>query len=112
MTSLTNADYKSILDYYKIPISETMTNDDIMDKAEKILASKLCKCIKKVDKKNKSESRAISLCRNAVIQKKGYEIFRFSCKNKPKLIPKNNTKIKIVKRKFNKSKRISRKKRT
>lgn len=109
MTSLTNADYKMILNFYKVPISETMTKEDIMDKAEKILASKLCKCIKKVDKKNKSEARVIALCRNAVIQKKGYDIFRFSCKNKPKLLPKNNTKIKLVKRKINKGKR-SRKK--
>lgn len=111
MGSLTNADYTSILNYYKIPISKNMTKEDIKNEAEKILASKLCKCIKKVDKKGKSESRAISLCRNAVIQKKGYEIFRFSCKNKPKLIPKNNTKIKLVKRKYSGKKRFSRKKR-
>lgn len=112
MNSLTNADYTSILNYYKIPISETMTNEDIQNEAEKILASKLCKCIKKVDKKGKSESTSISICRNAVIQKKGYDIFRFTCKNKPKLIPKNNTKIKIIKRKINYKKRLSRKKRS
>lgn len=111
MGSLTNSDYRSILKYYKIPISENMTKKEIENKADNILASKLCKCIKKVDKKGKSESRSISLCRNAVIHKKGYNIFRFSCKNKPKLIPKNNTKIKIIKRKYNDKKRFSRKKR-
>lgn len=115
MNSLTNSDYASILNYYKIPITSYMTNDNIKNKAENILASKLCKCIKKVDKKtdrkNKSESRAIAICRNAVIEKKGYEIYRFSCKNKPKLISKNNTKSKIVKRKYSGNKRLSRKKR-
>jgi len=108
MNYLTNEDYISILNYYKIPVNENMSQDEIKNKAEKILASKLCKCIKKVDKTNKSESRAISICRNAVIQKKGYEIYRFTCKNNPSLIPKKNTKTKIVKRKI----RNSRKKRT
>jgi hypothetical protein len=89
-----------------------MSKEDIQDKAEKKLASKLCKCIKKVDKKSKNESRAISICRNAVIQKKGYEIFRFSCKNKPKLLPKKNTKVNIIRRKKNRTKRLSRKKRS
>jgi len=112
MNSLTDADYDSILNYYKIPVDVNMSREDIKNKAEQILASKLCKCIKKVDKKNKSESRTISICRNAVIQKKGYEIFRFTCKNKPSLLPKKNTKTKIVKRKINTKKRSSRKKRS
>lgn len=108
MDILTKEDYNSILNYYKIPISENMSNKEIKSKAEDILATKLCKCIKKVDKKNKSEKRAIAICRDAVIQKKGFDIFRFSCKKKAKLIPKKNTKIALIKRK-NKNKRTSRK---
>jgi len=109
MDILTKDDYNSILKYYKIPISENMSNKEIKTKAENILASKLCKCIKKVDKKNKSEKRAIAICRDAVIQKKGFDIFRFSCKKKAKLIPKKNTKISLIKRKMNKNKRTSKK---
>lgn len=92
MKFLTNADYHSILNYYKIPVDGNISNEDIKNKAEQILVNKLCKCIKKIDKSKKSESRAISICRKAVIQKKGYEINRFTCKNKPTLLSKKDTK--------------------
>lgn len=98
MFSLSNDDYKSILSYYKIPINENMSNDALKIKAENILVNKLCKCIKKVDKKRKNESRAIAVCRNSVIQKKGFDIFKFTCKKRARLISKKNTKIKLIKR--------------
>lgn len=106
MDILSMDDYNSILNYYKIPISENMSNKEIKNKAEHILASKLCKCIKNVDKKNKSEKKAIAICRDAVIQQKGFDIFRFSCKNKAKIIPKKNTKISLIKRKINKNRSL------
>jgi hypothetical protein len=110
MENLTKNDYHSILKYYKINVDENMSNDDIKKRAENILASKLCKCIKKVDKNRTNESRAIALCRNTVIQRKGFDIFKFTCKNKARLIPKKNTKITLIKRKINKkNKRTSRK---
>lgn len=99
---LSNTDYKSILNYYKIPITQNMTNSELKLKAENILASKLCKCIKKVDSIN-NESRAIALCRNAVLQKKGFDIYKFSCKKKAKLIAKKNTKLKLFKIKSKKT---------
>ena len=109
MNYLTKKDYISILKYYNIQMNEDTPIEDIKHKAETILASKLCKCIKKIDNKPKNESRAIALCRNAVIQKKGFDIFKFTCKNKSKLIPKKNTKTRLVKinkiNKINKSKK-------
>ena len=111
MGSLTKNDYISILNYYNIEINKDMSSLEIKNKAESILASKLCKCIKNVDTNSGSESRAIAICRDAVIQKKGLDIFSFTCKNKAKLIPKKNTKINLIKTKSKtkKNKRISKK---
>jgi len=105
MDGLTNKDYLSILKYYNINIDEKMNENDIKHRAENILANKLCKCIKKVSKKNRNENRAIALCRKTVIQRKGLDIFNFSCKNKNRLISKKNTKIKLIKKQTNKTKK-------
>jgi hypothetical protein len=76
MSELTKNDYKKILEYY----SEPMPKSDriIKDKAEKLLASKLCRCIKKVDKTN--EGRAIGICTKTIFNKKGYTRGKFKCK--------------------------------
>jgi len=99
MEYLSKSDYQSILNFYKIPINDKMTNDTIKQKAEHILASKLCKCIKKVDKtrRKKNESRAIAICKDTVIKKKGLNIFRFTCKKKPRLFSKKNRKVRLTK---------------
>ena len=47
MTELTNKDYTHILEYYKKPIPKSKRL--LKMEAEKILASKLCKCIKDID---------------------------------------------------------------
>lgn len=49
-------DYLSVLKYYKIDAS-TMKKGEIKKKAEGILAEKLCRCIKKVDKSLKGERK-------------------------------------------------------
>lgn len=111
MDYLSNSDYQSILNFYKIPF-DNKSKESIKQKAESILASKLCKCIKKVDKNGtkKNESKAIAICKNAIINKKGLDIFRFTCKTKPTLISsKKNTNIKIIKKRFKGKKRFSRK---
>jgi hypothetical protein len=95
--SLTKKDYMAILKYYKINTKNKMNYTDIKHKAEQLLASKLCKCIKNVTKKRNSENRAIAVCRKSVIQNKGLDIFKFTCKKKTSLIPKKNTKIKLKK---------------
>lgn len=78
MTELTNNDYKRILEFYKktIPRSKRL----LKIQAEKILANKLCKCIKKVDKNN--ESRAIGICTKTIINNKGFTRGKFTCKKK------------------------------
>ncbi len=89
MTELTTNDYKHILEFYKkrIPKSKRL----LKLQAEQILANKLCRCIKKVDKKY--ESRSIGICTKTIINSKGITRGKFTCKkNKSiKLLKKNKT---------------------
>jgi hypothetical protein len=81
MTDLDVTDYKKILEYYGKPIPNSIR---ILKKtAEKLLSEKLCRCIKKVDKKN--EARAIGICTKTIFNKKGYTRGKFNCKGKSKV---------------------------
>ena len=59
----------------------------------------MCRCIKKVNKKekknenvNNTENKAISICRNSVFRKKQLKNFGFTCKKKYNLkLNKQNT---------------------
>ena len=81
MSELTNKDYKKILEYYKenIPKSSRLLKMN----AEKIIAAKLCRCIKKVDKTN--EARAIGICTKTILNRKGLSRGNFKCKGKGSL---------------------------
>ena len=81
MSELTISDYKKILEYYNKPLFKSERLNKIT--AEKILASKLCRCIKKVDKEN--EGRAIGICTKTVINNKGFRRGRFTCKKETKI---------------------------
>ena len=95
---LTNIDYITILKFYKIKNIEKLSKKEIKKYAEDILAEKLCSCIKKITKNNKLlESSAIPICKTSVITTKKLTINRFTCKNKPKLIPNKKTKKNIQK---------------
>lgn len=76
MTQLTTSDYKKILEYYKKPIPGSTRL--MKNAAEQILASKLCRCIKKVDKNN--EARAIGICTRTIFNRRGYTRGKFKCK--------------------------------
>lgn len=101
---LTLQDYKSILQYYNISYTN-LKSKKIKDIAEEVLATKLCRCIKKVSPSktnisNKSvKTRAVSICKNSVINKKALSISTFKCKKKPRLIPFKNTRKRIKKSK-------------
>jgi hypothetical protein len=92
MTNLTNNDYTKILEFYKLSIPKS--NRLLKFKAEKIITSKLCKCIKKVDKVN--EARSIGICTKSVINNKGFTRGKFTCKKKQSIIlnKKTNTRKK------------------
>ena len=104
LSPLTHNDYISILNYYNMPITNDMSKDKIKTLAEDILASKLCRCIKKVRKSANlnEEPRAIALCKKTVIDRKHIRSFKFTCKKgKPRFYPKKNTTIKLMKLKKN-----------
>jgi len=92
MTSLNNYDYINILKFYKKPIPKSKRILKIQ--AEKLLSSKLCRCIKKLDPSN--ESKSIGICTKTILINKGFRRGQFKCKGKATIkltkIPKNYTK--------------------
>ena len=78
MSELTNNDYKRILEFYNksIPKSKRL----LKLQAEKLLATKLCRCIKKIDKEH--EARSIGICTKTVVNNKGFTRGKFTCKKK------------------------------
>jgi hypothetical protein len=78
MNELTIKDYKSILEFYNksLPKSKRL----LKLQAEKLLVSKLCRCIKKVDKDH--EARSIGICTKTIINNKGFTRGKFTCKKK------------------------------
>lgn len=104
MGILNKNDYEKILNYYNLPISSNDSYRKIKNKAEQILAEKLCKCIKKVkndspnDDNTADESKAIAICNDNIFRRKGVRHGAFTCKNKPRLLPFNGKKYSLVKR--------------
>lgn len=96
-STLTRSDYIKILNFYKIPVPKS--NILIKKQAEKVLAEKLCRCIKSVDIKD--EPKSISICTRTIFKNKGLTRGRFKCKKTQSVDINKNKKT----RKINKSKR-------
>jgi len=77
---MNNNDYIQILNYYKqdIPKSKQL----IQTNAEKILAEKLCRCIKKVDNFTDNEPKSIGICSKTIFNRKNLTRGKFTCKGK------------------------------
>jgi hypothetical protein len=100
MNRLNYNDYVDILIFYKIDASK-MKKKDVKSQAEHLLATKLCKCIKNIKRRisGTSESKAIAICYDSVIRKKGLKTFKFKCKKGARLLGKKGTrKVLVVKR--------------
>ncbi len=89
---LSKQDYCNILNFYNIKFNKNLPIKIIRKITEKIIAEKLCRCIKKVPNENQHESRAIGICNYSVIQRKNLKIRGFTCKKKPKLQSNNKSK--------------------
>lgn len=89
--TMTKTDYEKILSYYKMPF-ENLSSQELKQKAEDILASKLCKCIKAVEKKVGTQN-AIALCTTSVFGKKGLKYFDMSCKGRAQLQSRKGRRI-------------------
>jgi hypothetical protein len=107
MGVLTKNDYEKILNYYNISFSASDSSKNIKNKAEQILAEKLCKCIKKVknnpdtensDNDSDEEARAIGICNESIFTRKGIRHGAFTCKKKPRLLRFHGKKYSLVKR--------------
>ena len=96
--NLTKKDYIKILEFYKIKYTNKTSFKIIKTKAEKILAEKLCKCIKQVKSKDDdSEGRAIGICKKSILTRKGLQSGKFSCKKGAKFLRNKTTKQKLRK---------------
>lgn len=89
MTRLTKADYITILTHYgkRMPKGKTRaTLKRIKGATNRLIASKLCHCVKKVSrsgKKYKSEKITIPICIASILKRRGLKLTgRFACKKK------------------------------
>jgi hypothetical protein len=82
---LTKYDYINILEYYNIKINKNLSFSSLKKIVEKIIAEKLCSCVKKVPNENQYESRAIGICNYSVVKRKNLKINGFTCKKKKML---------------------------
>jgi hypothetical protein len=89
--TMTRTDYEKILSYYKVPFDK-LSHHELKKKAEDILATKLCKCIKAAEKKVGTQS-AIALCTASVFRKKGLKYFDMSCKGRSQLQSRKGRKL-------------------
>ena len=76
--NLTNKDYISILKFYNKKVSTSFRINK--KKAEKILATKLCRCIKSI--KTTDENKATRICTSKIFQTKGLRRGKFTCKKR------------------------------
>lgn len=76
--TLTHGDYIKILKYYKMRIPNSAKT--VKRNAEKMVATNLCRCIKKVG--SIGEPAAIGICTRSVINGKGLRRGSFKCANK------------------------------
>ena len=108
MSKLSYNDYVDVLQFYKIN-TLGLKKKEVKIKAEHLLATKLCKCIKNVKRRKgkgtgksttkMNESRAIAICYDSVIRKKGLKTFKFKCKKGARLLGKKGTrKLLVIKR--------------
>ena len=93
---LTKKDYETILEYYNLNDDKNMSFEEMKQSGEKILATKLCRCIKKVTKQNPElkEQNSLGICRDRLFNKRNLDFYNFKCKEKYTLLPKKKSKQK------------------
>jgi len=110
MTTLSQKDFKTILEYYNKNIPSSAKQ--IREEAEKILSQKLCRCIKKIKKSQKlSEAQTTGICKTSVLHKKNVAIHGFQCKKRSNFhkFPKSKT---LKMKKYNNKTQVNNKKKT
>lgn len=108
--TLKRPDYVQILQFYNIP-SAGLSTAAIKTTAEDILATKLCRCIKKLERTMKRPRRGarvtraytqalkrrnpVAVCKDSVLSKKGLRIYTFQCLQKETFKPQKHTRRKL-----------------
>ena len=77
MSQLNQEDYKTVLNYYNLNIPKNRSQ--IKQKAEDIIAQKLCNCVKKINTSVTEQPQSIGICKNSVLKKKNLKIYKFKC---------------------------------
>jgi hypothetical protein len=95
MSELNINDFKHILEYYGEPIPKSNRLTRVA--AEQLIASKLCRCIKKIG--GDDEQRAIGICTKTILNRRGYTRGNFKCRGRPTIKLKRNTKRSTRRRK-------------
>lgn len=109
---LKKEDYVKILIHYNIDIPKTKKGNVDLRKTKKqvrnLLASKLCRCIKKVQKGSKlKEPAAISICNRSIFKNRNMKHYSFKCKKTKTLknkkrsrhfLTKTSDKIKLLRK--------------
>jgi hypothetical protein len=93
-TKLNKKDYIKILNFYNTPIPDN--KNSIQEESEKILSSKLCRCIKKVGAQINDEPRSIGICTKTIFNKRGFKRGKFTCKGKRQLSFKKTRKTRTL----------------
>ena len=108
--SLSEKDHELIIGHYGKVIPRTKKGKK--SKAERLVAQKLCSCIKKVLKKSRKKAlraRAIGICSYSVVKNRGMKHHGFTCSKKSKIKRLSKTRKINYKRPY-KSRRRRRKK--
>ncbi len=107
--SLSEKDHELIIQHYGKVIPRTKRGKK--SKAERLVAQKLCSCIKKITKKSRKKpvrSRAIGICSYSVVKNRGMKHHGFTCSKKSKIKRLSKTRKIVYKRPY-KSRRRRRK---
>jgi hypothetical protein len=77
---LTRADYIKILHHYQGNRATRKNKKSVKECAHRILAQKLCRCIKSSDDGNNDEGRRIGYCTKSIFNRRGLRQHGFRCK--------------------------------
>lgn len=121
MLPLKHADYVKILEHYSVEIPKTKEGKIDHRKTKKqvrqLLANKLCRCIKKVEKGSKrkiTEPGSMFICNKSIFTNRNLKHYRFTCKKNKTLKNKKGTnyfltkttdKIKLAKKSLKRNKK-------
>ena len=90
------SDYDSILLHYEVDVPKILKEKKKL--VEQLMAGKMCRCIKAVQKSSKlEEPAAIAICNKSIFQKRGLKYNKIKCKGKSQFIANKKTKKKLVK---------------